>query len=92
MVVGIPLLQIVMFGYAINMDVRHLRAAVADEAQTSYSRQLAMDLQASQVLRYTARARSAADGHSRTRISIVASSSSISTRTTTGESSGANGI
>ena len=61
MVVGIPLLQIVMFGYAINMDVRHLRAAVADEAQTSYSRRLAMDLQASQVLQYTAPARSAAD-------------------------------
>jgi ABC-2 type transport system permease protein len=61
MVVGIPLLQIVLFGYAINMDVRHLRAAVADEAQTSYSRRLAMDLQASQVLRFTAPARSAAD-------------------------------
>lgn len=61
MIVGIPLLQIVLFGYAINLDVRHLRAAVADEAQTSYSRRLAMDLQASQVLRYTAPARSAAD-------------------------------
>lgn len=61
MVVGIPLLQIVLFGYAINMDVRHLRAAVADEAQTGYSRRLAMDLQASQVLRYTEPAHSAAD-------------------------------
>jgi ABC-2 type transport system permease protein len=31
MVIGIPLMQIVLFGYAINLDVRHLRAAVADQ-------------------------------------------------------------
>lgn len=49
-VIGIPLMQIVLFGYAINLDVRHLRAAVADEAGTRYSRQLVMDLQASQVV------------------------------------------
>ena len=31
MIVGIPLLQIILFGYAINTDVRHL-SAVADQA------------------------------------------------------------
>ncbi|MDX1381882.1 MAG: ABC transporter permease, partial [Xanthomonadales bacterium] len=30
MIVGIPTLQLLLFGYAINMDVRHLDAAVAD--------------------------------------------------------------
>ncbi len=50
MVIGIPLLQIVLFGYAINLDVRHLRAAVADQAGTQLSRQLVSDLQASQVV------------------------------------------
>ena len=44
MVVGLPLMQIVLFGYAINMDVRHLRAAVADQANTSLSRALVADI------------------------------------------------
>jgi ABC-2 type transport system permease protein len=57
MVVGVPLLQILLFGYAINLDVRNLRAGVADQAGTSLSRQLIMDMQASQVIdfRHTAR-------------------------------------
>lgn len=61
MVIGIPLMQIVLFGYAINLDVRHLRAAVADEADTHYSRQLVMSLQASQVIELVAAANSAAE-------------------------------
>jgi ABC-2 type transport system permease protein len=61
MVIGIPLMQIVLFGYAINLDVRHLRAAVADLADTHYSRQLVMSLQASQVVELVAAASSAAE-------------------------------
>ena len=61
MVMGIPLMQIVLFGYAINLDVRHLRAAVVDQAGTHYSRQLVMDLQASQVLDLVAAVDSAAE-------------------------------
>lgn len=61
MVMGIPLMQIVLFGYAINLDVRHLRAAVADQAGTRYSRQLVMDLQASQVVELVAAADTAAE-------------------------------
>jgi len=53
MVVGIPLLQILLFGYAINLDVRNLRAGVADHAGTAWSRQMVTDLQASQVIRFT---------------------------------------
>jgi ABC-2 type transport system permease protein len=50
MIVGIPLLQIILFGYAINTDVRHLSAAVADQANTSLSSRLITDTQASQVV------------------------------------------
>ena len=50
MIVGIPIMQILLFGYAINTDVRHLNAAVADQAGTQLSRQLIADMQATQVL------------------------------------------
>jgi len=50
MIIGIPIMQIILFGYAINTDVRHLRAGVADQAQTQLSRHLVQDAQASQVI------------------------------------------
>jgi ABC-2 type transport system permease protein len=50
MIVGIPIMQILLFGYAINTDVRHLSAAVANQAGTQLSRQLIADMQATQVL------------------------------------------
>lgn len=51
MIVGVPLLQILLFGYAIDLDVRNVSAAVADQANTSLSRQLVASAQASQVIR-----------------------------------------
>ena len=60
MIVGIPLLQVMLFGYAINTDVRHLRAGVADMAHTQLSREVVAEAQASQVLDVVARAGSAA--------------------------------
>lgn len=50
MILGIPLVMTLLFGYAINHDVRHLRAGVVDEAQTSLSRQLLAGLQATRVV------------------------------------------
>ena len=50
MIVGIPIMQMILFGYAINTDIRHLQAAVADSAQTQLSRQLVADMQATQVI------------------------------------------
>jgi ABC-2 type transport system permease protein len=50
MIVGIPLIQLMMFGYAINTDVRNLSAAYVDEADTHLSRQFVADLGASQVI------------------------------------------
>lgn len=61
MIVGIPVLQLLLFGYAINMDVRNLPAAVADEAQTAGSRALVQDLLATGVIAPTADARTPAD-------------------------------
>ncbi|HNR91081.1 MAG TPA: ABC transporter permease [Dokdonella sp.] len=50
MIVGIPTLQLLLFGFAINLDVRHLPAAVLDEANTWRSRELVAELSSSQVL------------------------------------------
>ncbi len=61
MIVGIPLFQILLFGYAINLDVRHLRAGVADQATTQLSRQLIADVEASQVVDIVAWARTAGE-------------------------------
>lgn len=55
MIVGIPLIQLLMFGYAINTDVRNLSAAYADEADTHLSRQAIADIAASQVLNFKQR-------------------------------------
>ena len=49
MVVMIPLIQLLLFGYAINTDVRHLPVAVVDMAQNSGSRAMIAAVQASQV-------------------------------------------
>ena len=50
MIVGIPLLQMLLFGYAINFDVRGLSAGVVDEARTSMSRALVANMEASGVV------------------------------------------
>ena len=55
MIIGLPLLQVLLFGYAINTDVRHLRAGIVDHAATSMSRQLANGLEASQVVDFVQR-------------------------------------
>ncbi|RUO59546.1 ABC transporter permease [Pseudidiomarina insulisalsae] len=53
MIVGVPLLQILLFGYAIDLDVRNVNAAVADHANTSLSRQVVAAAEASQVVNVT---------------------------------------
>jgi ABC-2 type transport system permease protein len=50
MIVGIPAMQLLLFGYAINMDVRHLSAGVADLSNTAASRQVIMDMAQTQVI------------------------------------------
>jgi len=48
MIVGIPALQLVLFGYAINLDVRHIPTAVLDRAHSALSRKLVGELEATQ--------------------------------------------
>nr|WP_298137125.1 ABC transporter permease [uncultured Pseudomonas sp.] len=50
MIAGIPLLQLVLFGYAINLDVRGIEAAVLDQANTAHSREVVAEIASSGVL------------------------------------------
>ncbi len=50
MVVGLPILQMLLFGYAINTDVRNLKTAIADQANTHLSRQFVAELAQTQVI------------------------------------------
>ena len=52
MIIGIPTMQLLVFGYAINMDIRHLEAAVLDQAQTAQSRELVAVLDQSDVMNF----------------------------------------
>jgi len=55
MIIGIPLLQMMIFGYGINYDVRHVRAGVVDLARTQASRSLVAEIASSQVVEFVAR-------------------------------------
>ncbi|HQX91488.1 MAG TPA: ABC transporter permease [Thermomonas sp.] len=57
MMIGIPTMQLLLFGYAINPDVRNLPAAVADMAGTGGSRALTQDMFATEIVRPAAVAR-----------------------------------
>jgi ABC-2 type transport system permease protein len=56
MIIGVPTLQVLLFGFAIRQDVRHLPAAIADLAGTQSSRLLRADAAASQVVDIVAEA------------------------------------
>jgi ABC-2 type transport system permease protein len=50
MVVGLPVMQMLLFGYAINTDVRNLKTAIADQSNTHLSRQFIAELAQTQVV------------------------------------------
>jgi ABC-2 type transport system permease protein len=50
MIVGIPVMQLVLFGYAINLNLRGLETGVADQANTAGSRAVVMDMIATGVI------------------------------------------
>ncbi|MBW8807757.1 MAG: ABC transporter permease, partial [Lysobacter sp.] len=50
MIVMIPVGQLVLFGYAINLNPRGLNAAIADQSNTAASRALIMDMVATGVI------------------------------------------
>ena len=51
MILGIPTLQLLLFGFAINLDIRGLDAAVVDQAQTARSRETLAAIAATGVVR-----------------------------------------
>jgi ABC-2 type transport system permease protein len=71
MIVGIPVIQMLLFGYAINTDVRNLRTAVADQADTHLSRQFIADLVQSQVVDIIERVETPAQLEERLRIGEI---------------------
>lgn len=50
MILGIPTMQLLLFGFAINLDIRHIDAAIVDQANTARSREVAASLQATGIL------------------------------------------
>ncbi len=56
MIVGIPVIQLLLFGYAINTDVRNLKTAINDQAGTHLSRQFVSELRETQVVNIVAHA------------------------------------
>ena len=53
MIIGIPVMQLLLFGYAINTNLRELSAGFADQARTSASRMLVRDIVATGVVATT---------------------------------------
>jgi ABC-2 type transport system permease protein len=55
MVIMIPLIQLVLFGYAINTDIRGIPVGLVDQADSGLSRVLTQTVEATQVVRFTER-------------------------------------
>ena len=48
MIVAVPVMQLLIFGYAINYDVKHLKMVVLDESRTYESRELVAKMEATE--------------------------------------------
>jgi len=54
MVVMIPFIQLMLFGYAINTNIRNIPAGLVDQSRTALSRAVAQTVSATQVVTFTA--------------------------------------
>ncbi len=63
MMVGVPILQLILFGYAINTDPKRLPLAVVEADHSQFSRSLIASLENSGYFRVTARPASEAEGN-----------------------------
>ncbi|MGD2116544.1 MAG: ABC transporter permease, partial [Acidobacteriota bacterium] len=54
-IVGVPAVQLLLFGYAIEQDVRHVASALVDHSNTAVTRRLAGQLEATQTFDFTRR-------------------------------------
>ncbi len=55
-VVGVPVVQLLLFGYAINQDVRHVKTALVDHSASAVSRLIVGQLEATQTFDLVRRA------------------------------------
>lgn len=53
MIVMIPMIQLLMFGYAINTNIRHIPVGIVDYSQSALSRVLKQTVSATQVVTFT---------------------------------------
>ncbi len=53
MVIMIPLIQLMLFGFAINTNIRHVPVGVVDHSQTGLSRVLVQTISATQIVNFT---------------------------------------
>jgi ABC-2 type transport system permease protein len=61
MIVGIPVLQLVLFGFAINSDPKHMAAAVHDADRSEFSRSILSALKNSEYFDFVSEARDDAE-------------------------------
>ncbi|WP_428646318.1 ABC transporter permease [Roseibium sp.] len=64
MVIMIPLIQLILFGYAINTNIRDIPVAVVDQSQTGLSRILIQMVEATRVVKVTERLASVEEAES----------------------------
>jgi len=64
MMIGIPLMQLILFGYAINSDPRHLPTAVLSADNSPYARGIVAGMQTSSYFNVTEHLRSRAEADS----------------------------
>ena len=62
MMVGVPIVQLLLFGFAINSDPKHLPAAIVVADQSEFSRSFVAGLENSEYFRITHRLQSEAEG------------------------------
>ena len=62
MMVGVPIIQLLLFGFAINSDPKHLPAAIVVADQSEFSRSFVAGLENSEYFRITHRLQSEAEG------------------------------
>ncbi len=61
MILAVPIVQLLLFGYAINNDPRHLPAMVLDQDRSQFSRSVLVALDNTQYFRFVAEAHSPAE-------------------------------
>jgi ABC-2 type transport system permease protein len=61
MILAVPIMQLLLFGYAINSDPRHLPAILLDQDRSAFSRSVAAALANTDYFDFTAEARSPAE-------------------------------